>query len=77
MFVSYPRFEGSVEISAYDFTLDGTHISINFMGDFSSLVIHITEWADMGGGSYQGQPGNRVIVMPTTDINDTIVFAPR
>jgi len=37
--------------------------------DFSSLVIHLTEWVYIGGGSYQGQQRNRVIAAPATDSN--------
>jgi len=103
IFASFPLFDGSIEVSAYDFTLDNPHLGISFFNgfslggamsypvlvrdasrspatrieslgwiytneDFSSLVIHIAEWTSMGGGSYQGQPGNRVIVAPATNI---------
>jgi hypothetical protein len=107
MFASFPRFDGSLEVSAYDFTLDNPNLSIRFVEgfslpgrmaypvlvrdaggslatrveslgmiytneDFSSLVINITEWTSMGGGSYQGYPGNRIIVAPATDGNTAL-----
>jgi len=106
LFASHPLFEGSFEVSAYDFTLDVTHIGIHFprgfgiggwmtypfferiMGsaitrprslgmlhtdeDFSSLVIHLTEWIYIGEGSHQGQQGNRVIAAPATDSNSAL-----
>jgi len=40
--------------------------------DFSSFVIHITEWVALGGGTYQGQQSNRVIVAPATDADVAI-----
>jgi len=102
IFSSFPQFEGSVEVSAFDFTLDGAQLWIPFMNgfsmggglsypglthrgnsvvarvetlgtiytneDFSSLVIHlVTEWTHLGGYSYMGIHGNRVIVAPATD----------
>jgi len=101
MFSSYPRFEGIIEVSAYEFTLNGVQLNIHFLSgfsngggmsyplleriggssvarieslgllytdkNFSSLVIHITEWTDLGEGSAHGQQGNRVIVAPAND----------
>jgi len=40
--------------------------------DFSSLAIMITEWIALGGGSYQGQSGNRVIAAPATDSSEAL-----
>jgi len=97
MFAAYPWFDGSIEVSGYDFTIDNPSLTIPFINgfsmggsmmypvlvrsatrieslgllytneNFSSLVIHITEWIALGGGTYQGQQGNRVIVVPAID----------
>jgi len=107
IFAPFPLFNGSIEVSAYDFTLDNPHLGITFFNgfslggsmsypvlmrdaggspltrieslgwihtneDFSSLVIHITEWTSMGRGSYQGQTGNRVIVAPAEDTSTAL-----
>ena len=100
MFAKYPWFDGSIEVSAYYFTLDNPNLSIPFINGFAmggpmmhpvltnlgstrietlgiiytnkgftSLVIHITEWVYLGGGSSQGQQGNRLIIAPTIDTN--------
>ena len=102
VFAAYPWFDGSIEVSGYDFTIDNPNLSIRFINgfsmggsmmypvlfrgatrieslgmlytneDFSSLIIHVTEWTALGGGSYQGQQGNRVIAAPTTDSSDAL-----
>ena len=102
MFAKYPRFDGFLEVSGYDFTTNNPNLAIRFINgfsmggammypvlyrgatrieslgllytneDFSSLVIHITEWTSLGGGSHQGQQGNRVIVAPAIDTNTAL-----
>ena len=107
-FSPFPRFDGLIEVSIYDFTLDNPGLSIIFINvfsmggamsypvlrriypgsgpltrietlgilytdeDFSSLVIHLTEWTALGGGTYQGQQGNRVIAAPAIDGNEAL-----
>ena len=99
MFASFPWFNGSIEISGYDFTINNPNSNIPFVNgfsmggammhpiiyggstrikslgllytneDFSSIIIQITDWVSMGGGSYQGKPSSRVIFAPATCIN--------